>query len=208
MLFQHCAALDLWIRRVPSHIPVHLAEDAFEEWAIIWNSKIDELAVLAHRSRFWTLLRDYEAELDWWPLRLRPLRAFYFGVAAGKRASSAGSTEHQSLPPVVIEDDDEEATHFEPHGMLEDSRPVNWQSRCKEPDPRVSSVFMIDLVTWWCDLEILGGTVQILSEIEFVFALVLTPGFSFSFQAGGSKCLGAPSFGGYVPETYGCSSFE
>eukprot|EP00438_Fugacium_kawagutii_P008056 Skav223965 [mRNA] locus=scaffold3540:263869:268707:+ [translate_table: standard] len=182
-LLQQCVNLCIWVRWVPSHIPLIHAEDPFEEWAIFWNGMVDQLAAEANRARdadFWMVFQRYELTLDFWAIRVRALRHFYILVAEDK----AGTTAQTSTLAPIVDAQHQDDEFPAPHSSVEDSLPINWQAQCSQAQ-RVPSEFLVALLNWWCDVEILGDTVQVLSEIEFVFALILTPTFQFPFQLGG-----------------------
>ena len=186
---QHCLDLQLWIRWVPSHLPRHLAEDPFEDWVIQWNGHADAMAAEAHCSRpqsFWQLFAEYEAHLDWWASHLRPLRKFYLQVAEAKQISRDQPT-NSIVIDLTEEDAETSPDSAAASHLLEDELPINWQVTCRQMITKVPAAFVIDLITWWCDVEILGDKVQVLSEVELVFALILTPAFCFPFQLDGSS---------------------
>eukprot|EP00438_Fugacium_kawagutii_P019054 Skav215401 [mRNA] locus=scaffold271:59153:63914:- [translate_table: standard] len=176
--------LDIWIRWVPSHLNPTLAEDVFEDWIIAWNSKVDELAALANRSRtpaFWDLYQRYADQLDWWSERVRMLRSFFFAIAEAKDNGTDVRTEAElNEQPVLVQDDDDEELSLEAV-MIEDQLPVNWEVQCLQTDDKVPPRFLSQLINWLCDLEICGEHFRVLSEVELVFAMVYTPAFVFPF---------------------------
>eukprot|EP00438_Fugacium_kawagutii_P025911 Skav228848 [mRNA] locus=scaffold4472:1077:5912:+ [translate_table: standard] len=183
-VLQQCEQVTLWIRWIPSHIQRSQTEDAFEDWISRWNDYADALAAEANQQRspaFWTCFQRYSAALDWWSLRIRNLREFFEKVAEAKQ-----STPDQSREP-VIEVVDSEDEMIQSHSMLEDQLPVNWQSLCHAHQSPLPSEFLTRLITWWCDVEILGSQYYVLSEVEFVFALISDPAFQFPFQLDGSS---------------------
>eukprot|EP00438_Fugacium_kawagutii_P015540 Skav211013 [mRNA] locus=scaffold134:51708:59003:+ [translate_table: standard] len=180
---QHCAALRLWIRWIPSHLPMDQSDDSFEDWIIKWNGYADAAAVMANQERtpvFWDLFRRYERELDWWATRLRKLRRFYELVAE----QTLDATTTPEAPILVASDSEDEM--LAPPRMLEDVLPVNWQLLCRQQSLQIPAEFLVKLLNWWCDVEILGSQYRILSEVEFVFALISDPAFQFPFQLDGT----------------------
>eukprot|EP00438_Fugacium_kawagutii_P034912 Skav206373 [mRNA] locus=scaffold834:175796:187689:- [translate_table: standard] len=183
-VLQQCEQVTLWIRWIPSHIQRSQTEDAFEDWISRWNDYADALAAEANQQRppaFWTCFQRYSAALDWWSLRIRNLREFFEKVAEAKPSTPDQSREQ------VIEVVDSEDEMIQSHSMLEDQLPVNWQSLCHAHQSPLPSTFLTRLITWWCDVEILGSQYYVLSEVEFVFALIADPAFQFPFQLDGSS---------------------
>eukprot|EP00438_Fugacium_kawagutii_P027180 Skav234839 [mRNA] locus=scaffold1428:194544:196872:- [translate_table: standard] len=107
-LLQQCAENQVWFRWIPSHLPPHTATDAFEDWAILWNSHTDELAAMANHDRpaaFRQLFQEYKSELEHWSFRTRQLRQFYMKIAEAQQASPAASLD----PVIAISDDEDDA---------------------------------------------------------------------------------------------------
>eukprot|EP00438_Fugacium_kawagutii_P025923 Skav202342 [mRNA] locus=scaffold2638:36667:46016:- [translate_table: standard] len=179
---QQCAALQVWFRWIPSHMSKSSAEDPYEDWIITWNGYADTAANEANQDRpaaFWELFRTYELQLDWWTDRLRKLRRFYELVADQPPSASSLAAE-----VIDIASDSEDEMVMQPT-MLEDHLPVNWQLLCRQQTAQVPMDFVIQLLTWWCDVEILGSRFRVLSEVEFVFALISDPAYQFPFRLDG-----------------------
>lgn len=185
-LLQQQGHLILWVRWIPSHLHAGHADNAFEDWAIEWNSKVDCLADVANRNRsapFWSSFNEYKEQLDWWTARLRPLRQFYFSIAED-------GPQQSPVQEVIDLDSDElgltpSVDTWDPVvELFEHQLPVNWQIQCEATKIRTTPEFLINLINWWCETESMGDQVQVLSEVEFVFALFLTPSFKFPFQQG------------------------
>ena len=173
----------LWFRWVAAHIHPSLAEDPLETWLIKWNDAADKLAARANENRaltFWQLHGDYEQQLTWWHVRLQQLREFYFAIAVDNE--SGHPTSEQSVLPAPEPEHDDESLLPQHHVSLEDELPVNWQLQCESTRHRVPSLFINNLINWWCAVEENGDQVQVLSEVELVFALLSTQGFSFPFR--------------------------
>ena len=170
------------IRWIPSHMQLALAEDAFEDWIFHWNDMVDRLVAWVNADRppsFWDHLQRLRGSLDSWNTRLRQLRQFYFAVAENKEHLDDTSRDHER---VVSADEGEEWLDI----PYEDNLPVNWQVRCMHERAPVPGAFLVNIINWLCAVERLPGQVRDLSDVEFVFALVLDVEFSFPFQLDGT----------------------
>ena len=175
-----CAGLQLLVQWIPSHLHPEVLEDPCEDWLVHWNAVADEFAVRANKVRplkFWQLWHQYRLSLDWWSTRVRQLRAFYVMVA---QTTSEAQAEPDLLPdePECIELDAE---------PLEDQLPVNWQSLCEQSHWKYPTSFLPLLVNWIAALELAGGPIRVLSEVEFVFALISDRDFLFPIQAANNQ---------------------
>ena len=86
------------------------------------------------------------------------------------------------ITSVVSSDDGEEWLDI----PYEDNLPVNWQVKCMHEKAPVPGAFLVNIINWLCAAERLSRQVRDLSDVEFVFALVLDVEFSFPFQLDGT----------------------
>lgn len=68
----------------------------------------------------------------------------------------------------------------------EENLPLNCQTRCLHGDFPVPGRFLASIIHWLCAAERLPGEVRVLSDIEFVFILVLDKEYRFPFQVDGA----------------------
>eukprot|EP00435_Cladocopium_sp_Y103_P018213 s3515_g4.t1 len=71
----------------------------------------------------------------------------------------------------------------------EDHLPLSWRSQCLAHAHQVPGVFLVSIVEWICAAERIGGKVRDVSDLEFVFALLLDKEFSFPFSVDGTLDL-------------------
>eukprot|EP00435_Cladocopium_sp_Y103_P037022 s2118_g9.t1 len=173
-----------WFRWVPSHICTSRADDEFEAWLFKWNNIIDDIVTTWNHARppgFRAQHERLEHTLNWWGLRVRQLRTFYFKVAEHQLRSAQS---HSSLAEIVeIESDDECLRSIE---LIADQLPLNWQVSCRQMHGRIPGCFVESFLQWLCAMEQLENQPICISEIELVFALCGDPSFCFPFQLDGS----------------------
>eukprot|EP00435_Cladocopium_sp_Y103_P028157 s555_g7.t1 len=180
--------LQTHFRWTPSHIQVHLASDPFEHWLFWWNNAIDAIVSRWnwHRPQdFLQLQGRLERTLNWWTVRIRQLRHFYFRVAQHKDHLSDGLCD-QSSAVDVIEISDEEANQDE-YDLIADHLPLNWAVRSRQSDGKVPGSFIENLLQWLCAAEQLESHPVVVSDIELVFLLVQDTSFMFPFRLDGSS---------------------
>ena len=169
-------------RWIPSHLSKEQADDCFEEWVIHWNGLVDQLAVHQNSQRpasLWARLKGLRQLLDNTATRLRQLRKFFFLIAEQGVNLTTGSEECID----VLSSAEEEEWFWIP---CEENLPLNWQTRCLHGDFPVPGRFLVSIIHWLCAAEQLPGEVRVLSDIEFVFVLVLDKEFRFPFQVDGA----------------------
>lgn len=185
MLLKDRQGITTDLRWVPSHIPSTAGEDPFEDWIIHWNDAADRLACFTNRTRssaFWACYRAASSTLDGWAKRVRQLRKFYFKVADYTKPETTPDADHVSIA----------SSHDDPEWLWlswEDHLPINWRVKCQHGDFKVPGAFIISLIEWICACERLEGAVRSVSDLEFVFALLLDTGFKFPFAIDGTQGL-------------------
>eukprot|EP00438_Fugacium_kawagutii_P011104 Skav203175 [mRNA] locus=scaffold39:98339:103385:- [translate_table: standard] len=173
-------------RWIPAHLDPEAAEDDFEAWVIHWNAQADVLAGLTNRMRpddFLRFHRQATSILSGWQTRLQQLRQFYFAVAEQKETMDQSPVVHQ----VNDSSDDESPDLWIP---WEDLLPLTWIQQCQQPQPRVPSEFLVNVIHWICAAERLGDFHVDITDFELVFALLIDREFQFPFLLGGNRSQG------------------
>lgn len=182
-LLQGRTGLETEFRWIPSHLPREAGEDPFEDWVIRWNDAADRLTCFTNRNRtasFWRRRCQINAVLDGWVRRLRELRQFYMLVAEADKPEI-------SMPDIVqvMDSSDEEPDWL--WVPWSDNLPLNWKVQCLHGNFQLPGQFLVDVITWICATESLTGIVRQVSDVEFVFLLLLDTDFSFPFKLDGSQ---------------------
>ena len=170
-----CTTMFRW---VPSHVHADQAVDAFESWAFHWNNAIDSIVTAWNQERsadFHQRFEALESQMRWWTTPIDQLRQFFFKVAEKHKQQVASSTES----PILIESDAE--TSDEPE-LLADQLPLNWAVRSRQSEGKVPGQFVTSILQWLCAAEQLDHRQVIVSDLEFVFLLLLDDSFEFPFR--------------------------
>lgn len=164
--------LQLHIHWVPSHLDWKQMGCPFEDWCCEWNNRIDRIVSHFNTSRpsaFWKLQQAAQLHHDQVCRRLRQLRAFFFALAAARRAgpSSTEDSEIDSLDFGFVDDH-----HVSVHDLItEDLHSL--VSLSGWPHRRIPSEFMVTLLQWIVEQSHADCAVYPVSFIE------LTGGFCF-----------------------------
>eukprot|EP00435_Cladocopium_sp_Y103_P059462 s772_g21.t1 len=174
-------------RWIPSHVHPDLAEDPYEAWVFTWNGLVDQLV------SSWNLQRDVHlmqlhaslaSALSWWSERVRQLRSFYFQVAAYNHQGAATSVASHPID-MVLDVSSEDDPIFESE-TIADQLPVNLQVQCRQTSGSVPGSFVMSVLQWLCAAEQLENCAVVVSDLEFLFMLILDDSFEFPFQLDGS----------------------
>jgi ribonuclease HI len=177
---------DTIVKWIPSHLDSSLTEDSFEDWVADWNDMADKLATHTNYQRDQCVrlqLTGLRGIMETQATRLRQLRQFFFTVADQPKDAS----NHD------ISSDEEAGWPWIPY---EENLPLNWRVKCLHGHFPVPGIFLIAIIQWVCAAERQAGSVRVLSDLEFVFALTIDQEFQFPFQVGGTLgcTMQAPQF--------------
>ena len=178
-LLEMLAPSQMRIHWIASHLPLEHAGDAFEEWCICRNSRVDAMASRhnVERGASYALLRaDALAYHVEGLSRLRMLASSYNSVA----------TESADSPPVAHIGAIDETLRYD--ACLGDLLPLTWRELLDEvvAPPEISLNFARELLGRMCANEDLCSGAQRVSYLELVFWLLLDGELRFPVFLGGT----------------------